>query len=153
MPAILLPLAAAGYFLFFGEEKVIEPPEVEVVAETPPEVEQTIIPVDTSKVDSVSISVSDSIMMMTETIDSTYYVRPDSLKYYLAAGSFLDAENAEKFLKKLKRAGYSPFHLGKHVSYFIVGIDVFENKTEAFGAQYNYLDKYPDSGAWIFHTE
>jgi hypothetical protein len=81
------------------------------------------------------------------------YIEPDTTKFYVIGGSFENAENAEKYLQRMKKEGYAPFHLGKHGSFYLVGLEIHDNEIEAYGAQYNFLDKYPDSGVWVFIPE
>lgn len=153
---ILIPLVAAGIFVLVKEKKepadsaeiTVEPPAVEEqIAE-----EQTVPPVDTTETDSVAITAADSVETAEEeSIDSTGYITPDSSKFYLVGGSFKEHKNAEKYFQYLKKEGFEPFHLGKQGNFYIVGIDVFDNEIEAFGAQYDFLDKYPESGVWVFN--
>ncbi len=53
----------------------------------------------------------------------------------------------------MKERGYEPFHLEKQGNFYIVGIGIYETESEAFIAQASFLDKYPDSGAWIMIPE
>lgn len=53
----------------------------------------------------------------------------------------------------MKSKGYSPLHLGKQGSFYLVSIKVFKNKAEAFREQYDFLDRLPDSGVWVFKPE
>ncbi|MFW6290373.1 MAG: PLDc N-terminal domain-containing protein [Mariniphaga sp.] len=142
------------YILINNTDK--PPATVEVRIEEPAS-QEAVLPVDTTTADTVpaiadtttfdSAAFNDTAVAL---VDSSAFITPDSSKFYLVRGSFEDYKNADKFVKRLKRQGYEPFHLGRHGSFYLVGIDVFENEIEAYGQQYNYLDKYPESGVWIF---
>lgn len=150
----IIPLIAGAIYVFLYSNA--EPPStVEVRIEEPAPV-AAIPPADTVATDTLpgadttaavdSTAFFDSLTI----VDSTTFVTPDPSLFYLVRGSFEDFENANKFLNRLKRQGYKPFHLGKHGSYYLVGIETYNNKIEAYGQQYNFLDKYPESGVWIF---
>lgn len=155
---ILIPLVAAGIFVLTKEKKeptdsaeiTVEPPPVEKpIAE-----EQTVPPVDTTEAGPAAIPSADSVETAEkESIDSTGYITPDSTKFYLVGGSFKNHENAEKYFQYIKKEGFEPFHLGKQGNFYLVGIDIFDNEIEAFGAQYDFLDKYPESGVWVFNEK
>lgn len=152
---LLIPLIAAGIYIFF-REKTEPPTPVEIITE-PPVKEEPLVPakdsLDSMLTDSISIPVNDSVKIDEITIDSTNYIEPEPSKFYVIGGSFENAENAEKYLLRMKKEGYAPFHLGKHGSFYLVGLEIHDNEIEAYGAQYNFLDKYPDSGVWVFIPE
>ena len=130
-----------------------EPPAVEDSREAFPEADRrNIVPADSIKSDSAMISLTDSVQNK-QAVDSTGYVITDPSKYYLVGGSFNDPENAQKYLQQMKTKGFEPFPLGKHGSFYIVALETYDNETEAYRAQYNYLDKDPDSGVWVFIPE
>jgi nucleoid DNA-binding protein/cell division septation protein DedD len=142
---ILIPIIAAGiYILMQGRqqdapETVIETPQAPVTA-----------PPDTTETEPEPVAEAEPDDEIT---DRTGFITPDPTKFYLISGSFEDFENANRYFKRLQNEGYEPFHLGKHGNFFLVGINVYDNHIEAYGQQYNYLDKYPDSGVWIFSPE
>jgi nucleoid DNA-binding protein len=146
---LLIPLIAAGvYFLQKEKEEPQKPVEVKI---RPVEKEEQPVQIaDTTVRDSVVIPQPDTLK--TEELITNYadYMEPDTTKFYVIGGSFENAENAEKYLQRMKKEGYSPFHLGKHGSFYLVGLEIHDNEIEAYGAQYNFLDKYPDSGVWVF---
>jgi hypothetical protein len=155
---LFIILAAAGVFAWNHFRNRItpaiditeEPPVAEDSMEPAPEAEsQNIVPTDSTKADSVKISLTDSLDSV-QRDHSTGYVTPDTSKYYLVGGSFAEPENADKYLEQMKKKGFEPFHLGKHGSFYIIALETYDNEIEAYGAQYNFLDKYPDSGVWIF---
>jgi cell division septation protein DedD len=161
---ILIPLVAAGIFILLKDDAVKEQPPVTEITEDEPPAEEIpaeeeaseplpVTGVDSIHTDSVASPQQDTILIQEQTIDSTYYVKPDSTMFYLVGGSFKEAKNANKYFRKLENEGYEPFHLGKQGSFYIVGIDIFDNEIEAYGAQYNFLDKHPGSGVWIFIPE
>jgi nucleoid DNA-binding protein len=140
----LIPIIGAGIYLLFqqSEEK---PAPVQVRVEVPAPEPQVVAPADTVN---TAEAVADSVDQdAPATID---IVRPNPSTYYLIRGSFEDLEKSYKYMHELRGKGYHPFHLGQKGSFFLIGIDSFKNKTQAYGEQYNYLDKYPDSGVWIF---
>jgi nucleoid DNA-binding protein/cell division septation protein DedD len=149
---LLIPLIAAGvYFLQKEKEEPQKPVEVKI---KPVEKEEQPVQIaDTTVRDSVVIPQPDTLK--TEELVTNYadYMEPDTAKFYVIGGSFENAENAEKYLSRMKKEGYSPFHLGKHGSFYLIGLEIYDNEIEAYGAQYNFLDKYPDSGVWVFIPE
>jgi nucleoid DNA-binding protein len=161
---ILIPIIAAGIFILLKDDVAEEQPPVAEVTENEPPAEEIpaeeetseplpVSGVDSVQTDSVETVQADSIQIQEITIDSAQYVKPDTSMFYLVGGSFKEAKNANKYFRKLENDGYEPFHLGKQGSFYIVGIDIFDNEIEAYGAQYNFLDKFPDSGVWVFIPE
>ncbi|SHJ31123.1 hypothetical protein SAMN05444280_1164 [Tangfeifania diversioriginum] len=166
---ILIPIVAAGIFILLKNDGVKEQPPVAEVAENEPPAEEIpaeeeaseplpvagvdSVQTDSIQTDSVEAAQADSLQIQEITIDSAHYVKPDTSMFYLVGGSFKEAKNANKYFRKLENEGHEPFHLGKQGSFYIVGIDIFDNEIEAYGAQYNFLDKYPDSGVWVFIPE
>jgi|GEM_PF-4009399 len=140
----LIPLISAGIYILLQkpEEK---PVPVQVKVEEPAPEPPVVAPADTA---TVVEAVADSVVV--DAADTIEIIRPNPSTFYLIRGSFEDLENAHKRFHRLRQEGYHPFHLGKHGSFFLIGIDSFSNKTQAYGEQYNYLDKFPDSGVWIF---
>ncbi|MGM0619680.1 MAG: hypothetical protein ACQETJ_01425 [Bacteroidota bacterium] len=161
---ILIPIVAAVIFILLKDDVVKEQPPVAEVTENEPPAEEIpaeeetseSLPVtgeDSVQTDSVETVQEDSVQIEEITIDSAHYLKPDTTMFYLVGGSFKEAKNANKYFRKLENEGHEPFHLGKQGSYYIVGIDIFDNEIEAYGAQYNFLDKYPGSGVWVFIPE
>ncbi len=144
----LIPLLAAVIYIITKD--TAEPPStVDITVEEPSSAE-IIPPTDTVTEDTTPVQEGETETASVEITDSTGFISPDTSKYYLIRGSFEEFENAHKYFNRLKSEGYEPFHLGKHGSFYLVGIDVFDNPIVAYGQQYNYLDKYPESGVWIF---
>lgn len=149
---LLIPLIAAGIYIFV-QKKTETPTPVEIKTEPPVKEEPLILTTDSTDsmlTDSIPVPVADSVTIDEVTIDSINYTEPDTSKFYLIGGSFNDAKNAEKYFNKMKTEGFEPFYLGKQGSFFLVGLEIHDNEIEAYGAQYNFLDKYPDSGVWVF---
>jgi hypothetical protein len=144
----LIPVIGAAIYIFTKDTQE-PPPTVDVRVEEP--TPREIIPAaDTTVTDTVPVQEEEVAVAAEEIIDSINVITPDTAKYYLIRGSYENFENANKFAHRLKRQGYEPFHLGKHGSFYLVGIDVYDNEIVAYGQQYNYLDKFPESGVWIF---
>ncbi|MBW6537187.1 MAG: hypothetical protein K0B11_19420 [Mariniphaga sp.] len=149
---LLIPLIAAGIFILQKEKE--EPPKpVEIKIESLKKEEQPVQIKDTIVTDSIITQQTDTIKTLETMVNYQDYIEPDTTKFYLIGGSFQDAENAEKYLQRMKKESYSPFHLGKRGSFFLVGLEIHDNEIEAYGAQYNFLDKFPDSGVWVFIPE
>ncbi len=150
----LIPVIGGAIYIFTKDTD--EPPSTVEVRIEEPATQEAIIPADTVAPDTSTLATEaiaiDSVAYTDSAafIDSTTFVTPDTSKYYLIGGSFEDFENANKFVNRMKRQGNESFHLGKHGSFYLVGIDTFDNEIEAYGQQYNYLDKYPESGVWIY---
>jgi nucleoid DNA-binding protein len=113
-----------------------------------------VIPIDSVMTDTV-ISQSDTVAtaQVSDTAQHDSHIVPDKSKYYLIGGSFKEENNAIKYFQQMKEKGYEPFHLEEKGSFFIVGIGIFDTEGEAFIAQTRFLDKYPDSGAWVLIPE
>lgn len=149
---LLVPIIAAGIFILQKEKK--EPPKpVEIKIEPVEKEGESVQLADTTVTDSVAIPQTDTLKTEELMLNHPDYIEPDTTKFYVIGGSFENAENAEKYLQRMKKEGYSPFHLGKHGSFYLVGLEIHDNEIEAYGAQYNFLDKYPDSGVWVFIPE
>ena len=144
----LIPVIGAAIYIFIKDTQ--EPPSTVEVRIEEPAPREVVPPADTAVTDTVPAQNEQLVAAATETRDSINFVTPDTTKYYLIRGSFEDYENADKFAQRLTQQGYRPFHLGKHGSFYLVGIDVYDNEIVAYGQQYNYLDKHPESGVWIF---
>jgi cell division septation protein DedD/nucleoid DNA-binding protein len=143
----LIPLIGGGIYILLQKPEV-KPAPVQVRVEEPAPVPQVVAPADTATAtEAVPENVDE------DTADIIEIIRPNPSTFYLIRGSYEDMENAHKHLHQLRQKGYHPFHLGQHGSFFLIGIDSFSNKTQAFGEQYNYLDKFPDSGVWIFNPD
>jgi nucleoid DNA-binding protein/cell division septation protein DedD len=140
----LIPLIGAGIYILL-QKTGEKPAPVQIRVEEPAPVPPVVAPADTTTTDE---AVADSTSI--DTADTIEIIRPNPSTYYLIRGSYEDLENAHKHFHQLRQKGYHPFHLGQHGSFFLIGIDSFSNKTQAYGEQYNYLDKFPDSGVWIF---
>ncbi|HDR50549.1 MAG TPA: hypothetical protein ENN90_02860 [Mariniphaga anaerophila] len=150
---LIIPLLVAGLFLFRKEKK--EPPApVKITVEPPKPEEIPIAATDSLAKDTAAVVAEEpGEPEYAEHLDTSAIIQPEPAKFYLIGGSFIDAENAEKYFQRMKNQGFNPFHLGKQGSFFLVGLEIHDNEIEAYGAQYNFLDKYPDSGVWVFIPE
>jgi nucleoid DNA-binding protein/cell division septation protein DedD len=147
---LLIPIIAAVIFILQKEEP---PKPVEIKTEPLQKEDQPVQIADTLVADSITTQQADTLKADDSMMNYPDYIEPDTTKFYVIGGSFEDAENAEKYLQRMKKEGYSPFHLGKQGSFFLVGLEIHHNEIEAYGAQYNFLDKFPDSGIWVFIPE
>jgi nucleoid DNA-binding protein len=149
---LLIPIIAAGIYILQKDKN--EPPKpVEIKVEPIQKEDQPVLPADTVIADSLTIEPADTLITEETMVDYPDYIEPDTTKFYVIGGSFENAKNAEKYLQRMKEEGYSPFHLGKQGSFYLVGLEIHDNEIEAYGAQYNFLDKFPDSGVWVFIPE
>jgi hypothetical protein len=144
----LIPILGAGVYIMLRQQGE-QPSPVMVKVEEPLPEKQTNVYADSSAVVEIAAETDGDA----ESMEHVRLIRPNPASFYLIRGSFEDLENADKYFHALTEKGYHPFHLGKQGSYYLVGMDSFSNKTAAFGEQYNYLDKYPESGVWIFIPE
>lgn len=150
----LIPLIAAGIFFLYKQKPKPGKTTVTEIKAEPPKAKKIEHPAtDTLTADIENITPADTIKPAEESFVLTNYIEPDTAKFYLVGGSFQDAKNAEKFVQKMNKKGYEPFHLGKQGSFYLVGLEIYDNEIEAYGAQYNFLDKFPDSGVWVFIPE
>ena len=156
IPAILIVL---GVYLYRKKRLKTSYP-VEIIVDTTAssteshDDQQAFIPVDTIREDTL-LSPSDSALSseIIDTTATTGQIIPVKSKYYLIGGSFKEEENAEKYFRQIQEKGYEPFHLGKQGNFYIVGIGIYDTESEAYIAQVRFIDKYPDSGAWIMIPE
>ena len=158
---LLLPLIGAGIY-FLKKDKFYPTEKPENITTIPPadsfRAEEVIaVPPDSVKKDSLPPSPAGSVTKIpvdsVELVDQENYLKPDTTKYYLVSGSFQEKDNAKKHLEQLKEEGYNAFHLGKQGNFYIVGIDVFSNEQAAFDAQYDFLEKNPESGVWVYQVK
>jgi hypothetical protein len=147
----LIPVIGALIYIITNDTQEM-PPAVEVRIEEPAPKES--IPLaDTVVTDTIPVQEEAAITSPEVITDTIAIITPDVSRFYLIRGSYEEFENADKFARRLKKQGYEPFHLGKQGSFYLVGIDSFDNEIQAYGQQYNYLDKYPESGVWIFTSK
>ena len=154
---ILIPLIAGGIFYIINDKKN-KPDTITVLNEpvsqkeiSKPEI--ILSPSDSTIIDSSEVPTVDSLVVMEEVTDTAVYLSPDPTKFYLVTGSFKEQENSFKHIRHLKNKGLKPFYLGKQGNFHIVGIGIYNTEDEAFSAQYDFLEKYPGSGVWIYHKE
>ncbi len=157
---LLAVLAGAVLFFFLKKEKKETPAQkTETVVTPEPEEFLPEEPADSTTSDSlhmaVELSATDSLSVADEPDMETFsgFSVPDTSKYYLVGGSFSKLKNAEEYFQQMKNKGYSPQHLGLHGSFYLVAIEIFDNSREAFREQYNFLDRLPDSGVWVYKPE
>lgn len=161
---ILLPLIGVGIFMIRKDNEKIPPSAARndrpVITDIAPDETELVapdtIPEDTLKVaaqqEAEAVNLRDSVNQKDQE-NSGPYLEPDSLKYYLVAGSFKEKENADKFLNQLENEGLNPFHLGKQGNFYIIGLGEYNSEQEAFDAQDEFLAKNPESGVWIYQIE
>ncbi len=71
-------------------------------------------------------------------------------KFYVVGGGFKDEENLEKYILKLKGQGINGFNLGQKGKLYLVGIDSFDNETDAQIFLNKLKKQYPGWNLWIF---
>jgi hypothetical protein len=157
---LIIPIVLAGIYIFNNNshKKKKETVDIKFIStpDSPGNNADTgkLMPVaDMLITDSLSIANIDSAEITPEKIDSTVYITPEPGKYYLVTGSFKEKLNSIKHIRNLESKGYEPFHLGKQGNFYIVGIEIYNTEREAFAAQYNFLEKNPESGAWVFNNK
>lgn len=156
LPLLLLAVAIL-FFLLRKEKEEIQAPKQEAAFLAEDEKIPADEPQDSLVADSffeADVSVADSITAgEVEITGSLEFAKPDTSMYYLIGGSFSKIENAEEYFLEMKEKGYNPLYLGKSGSFYLVSIQVFENRAEAFREQYDFLDRLPDSGVWVYKPE
>ncbi|HZH73822.1 MAG TPA: hypothetical protein VFD91_15095 [Mariniphaga sp.] len=145
---LLIPILAGAIYIITKDTQVPDEPINDTSGDIP--VQHNIPLVDTTAKDTMAVQEEVVAENSYDIDDSTGFITADTSKYYLIRGSFEEFDNARKYFNRLKSQGYNPFHLGKYGSFYLVGINIYDNPIEAYGQQYNYLDKYPESGVWIF---
>lgn len=149
---LLIIILAALLFFVLNKKKQSEKP-VQVKTEIPQKPESPVMVADSVETDVTNVPEPEAVAEDESVSVLPGQIEPDETKFYLIGGSFQDEKNAEKYIRQMKNKGFEPFHLGKQGSFYLVGLETFDNKIEAFGAQYNFLDKYPDSGVWVYFSE
>lgn len=152
----LLLITAGIYLLRKPKAKKSFPVEIKVepspVQDSAVNAAGTVILPDSAKTDSAITEITDTLKAISDN-ENEYYLTPERSKFYLIGGSFKEKENAEKYYQQMKGRGYEPFHLKDAGNFHIVGLGIYDSEREAYIAQINFIDKYPDSGAWVLMPE
>jgi len=77
-------------------------------------------------------------------------ISSETTKYYVIGGSFKNEERAEKYILKLKEKGINGFNLGQKGKLYLVGIDSFDNETDAQKSLNELVKANPGWNLWIY---
>jgi cell division septation protein DedD len=145
---LLIPLGIGVYFLIGDRQKSIEKSDShqkEIIQKSD---NQSIIPADSLKSDSISTDSLKNAIEEKKTEEPVKTVEA-SQKYYLIGGSFSKEENMENYIVKLKKKGIDGIRLGKKGKFFLVGIAGFETDKEAYKALNAEMRTNPEKELWI----
>lgn len=146
---LLIPIAALAVFVylnFFIPKKHNDIlPESNILKSDTPAFEEQMTYTDTVQTEVEK----DTINPTTKVIEKPEIKNLSGVKYYLIGGSFMEQENADKYLKKVEKLGYQPILLGKQGNFYIVAIGKYNSFGEADSAMNGYVRREPNSGIWI----
>ena len=146
---ILIIIVISGFFIFKNKsntsetvveiEKSSNAQQQEIQAET-------VLPAD---------SVEKSLAEPTNTesglnITAEPKISSETTKYYIIGGSFKNEERVEKYILKLKEKGMNGFSLGQKGKLYLVGIDSFDNETDAQKSLNELVKANPGWNLWIY---
>lgn len=146
---ILLIIIICGFFIFKNKSNTSETVvEIEKNSNVQQEEIQTetILPAD---------SVEKSLVEPTNTesdvnVSAEPKISSETTKYYIIGGSFKNEERVEKYILKLKEKGINGFSLGQKGKLYLVGIDSFDNETDAQKSLNELVKANPGWNLWIY---
>lgn len=150
---MLIPIIFVGVYLLH-QKKTEQKPAVKTT-ERPTLIikEEPVLKVDSTVIDSTSVSSQDSIQTKKEEKTPVEIVVSDSPKFYLVGGSFKEEQNADNYLTELKDKGFEPFKLGKRGNFYIVGIGSYDTEKEAVIAKQKFIAENQGAGVWIMEDK
>lgn len=146
---ILIVIIICGFFIFKNKSNTSE---TVVEIEKSSSVQQQEIQTETAlPADSVEKSLAEPTN--TESglnITAEPKISSETTKYYIIGGSFKNEERVEKYILKLKEKGMNGFSLGQKGKLYLVGIDSFDNETDAQKSLNELVKANPGWNLWIY---
>ncbi len=146
---ILIPIFIAGFFILNNKSKTSETTtDTEVSSDiqqqnTQPE---TAVPVDSTENNLDDIIEPETAMNVSPEITASNGVS----KFYIVGGGFKNEEKVEKYILKLKEKGINGFALGQKGKLYLVGIDSFDNESDAQKSLNKLVKANPGWNLWIY---
>ncbi len=146
---ILIPIFIAGFFILNNKSKNSEPTiDTEVSSNFQQQTAQseTAVPVDSTENNLDAIIEPETAMNVSPEITASNGVS----KYYIVGGGFKNEEKVEKYILKLKEKGINGFALGQKGKLYLVGIDSFDNESDAQESLNKLVKANPGWNLWIY---
>jgi hypothetical protein len=146
---ILIPIFIGGFFMLNNKS---ETKETVINAEKKVSISQqdiqaeTVISSDSVQNNSLEPVESDSLQKFSTEAE----LSKGASKYYVVGAGFKDEENVEKYILKLKEKGINGFNLGQKGSLYLVGVDSFDNETDAQELLNKLVKVNPGWNLWIY---
>lgn len=146
---ILIVIIICGFFIFKNKSNTSE---TVVEIEKSSSVQQQEIQTETAlPADSVEKSLAEPTNTESGLNDSAEpKISSETTKYYIIGGSFKNEERVEKYILKLKEKGMNGFSLGQKGKLYLVGIDSFDNETDAQKSLNELVKANPGWNLWIY---
>ena len=146
---ILIVIIICGFFIFKNKSNTSE---TVVEIEKSSSVQQQEIQTETAlPADSVEKSLAEPTNTESGLNDSAEpKISNETTKYYIIGGSFKNEERVEKYILKLKEKGMNGFSLGQKGKLYLVGIDSFDNETDAQKSLNELVKANPGWNLWIY---
>ncbi len=146
---ILIPIFIGGFFMINNKSKTNESLiEIEESSNIQPQNIQSETVVQSDSVENNSTESIETEAALNVTAESK--LSNGTSKFYIVGGGFKDEENLEKYILKLKGQGINGFNLGQTGKLYLVGIDSFDNETDAQELLNKLVKEYPGWNLWIF---
>ncbi len=99
--------------------------------------------------------VYDSTLVVSDTASVNQVITPSAdARFYVIAGSFSDAANADKMATYLKESGYSPIRLTFKNGYNVVASSAHKQMSEAYASLRKLLElDFSPEDIWIYDSE
>ncbi len=146
---ILIPIFITGFFILNNKSKNSETTtDTEVSSNiqqqnTQPE---TAVPVDSTENNLDDTIEPETAMNVSPEITASNGVS----KFYIVGGGFKNEEKVEKYILKLKEKGINGFALGQKGKLYLVGIDSFDNESDAQESLNKLVKANPGWNLWIY---
>jgi nucleoid DNA-binding protein/cell division septation protein DedD len=146
---ILIPIFIAGFFILNNKSKTSE---TTIDTEVSSNIQQQNTPSETAvPVDSTENNLDETIEPETAKNVSREITASNGVsKFYIVGGGFKNEEKVEKYILKLKEKGINGFSLGQKGSLYLVGIDSFDNESDAQESLNKLVKANPGWNLWIY---
>ncbi|MBK6284213.1 MAG: SPOR domain-containing protein [Draconibacterium sp.] len=146
---ILIPILITGFFILNNKSKNSE-------TTTDTEVSSNIQQQNTQPETAVPVDSTENNLDDTIEPETAMNVSPEKTvsngvsKFYIVGGGFKNEEKVEKYILKLKEKGINGFALGQKGKLYLVGIDSFDNESDAQESLNKLVKANPGWNLWIY---
>ena len=146
---ILIIIIIGGFFIFKNKSNTSE---TVVEIEKSSNAQQQEIQAETVlPADSVEKSLAEPTNAESDVnVSAEPKISSETTKYYIIGGSFKNEERVEKYILKLNEKGMNGFNLGQKGKLYLVGIDSFDNETDAQKSLNELVKANPGWNLWIY---